>query len=157
MDNTIFYVIGDTPSTRLAVADAIAQMTDAKVIHAPDIYAPIFPLLASSKLADIPDAAWEQVDVVRGAILKTIETLSPRNWNFVFTHAGFDIPADVGVYRTIRDMAKRRGSRFQPARLTGGGSKRPLLTFDEANGIDLDAAMPPAEASKAIVITATGG
>jgi hypothetical protein len=58
-------------------------------------------LLESARPADVPDGAWAQVDAVRTAILTTIETLSPKSWSFVFTHAGLDIPADIGVYRTV--------------------------------------------------------
>ena len=134
MDNTIFYLIGNTAAARLEVAQEIAALAGAKVVDSQDIYAPIFNLLESPKPADVPDAAWAQVDAMRAAILKTVETLSPGNWNFVFTHAGIDIPADVGVYRSVRNMAKRRGSRFLPATLTGAKAQR-LLRFDEADAL----------------------
>lgn len=155
MNNTIFYLIGHPDLPKPEVAAAIAALTGAKVVNAQDIYAPIFRLLDDPNPAALPDAAWEQIDVVRGAVLKTIETLSPKDWNFVFTHAGFDIPADVGVYRTVRDMAKRRSARFLPARLLGGKSKRPLLKFDESNVVEVDLEhTAPAEAAKAIVAAA---
>jgi hypothetical protein len=154
MDNTIFYLIGNTAAARLAVAQEIAALTGAKVVDSQDIYAPIFNLLESPKPADVPDAAWAQVDAVRAAILKTVETLSPENWNFVFTHAGIDIPADVGVYRSVRNMAKRRGSRFLPATLTGAKAQR-LLRFDEADALTVDMTDgPPVDAAKAIVAAA---
>jgi hypothetical protein len=154
MDNTIFYLIGNTAAARLAVAQEIAALTGAKVVDSQDIYAPIFNLLESPKPADVPDAAWAQVDAVRAAILKTVETLSPGTWNFVFTHAGIDIPADVGVYRSVRNMAKRRGSRFLPATLTGPKAQR-LLRFDEADALTVDMTdRPPADAAKAIVAAA---
>jgi hypothetical protein len=154
MDNTIFYLIGNTAAARLEVAQEIAALAGAKVVDSQDIYAPIFNLLESPKPADVPDAAWAQVDAVRAAILKTVETLSPENWNFVFTHAGIDIPADVGVYRSVRNMAKRRGARFLPATLTGPKAQR-LLRFDEADALTVDMTdRPPADAAKAIVAAA---
>lgn len=154
MNNTIFYVIGTTPTVRLALAQEIVALTGAKIVDSQAIYEPIFPLLASSKIPDIPDAAWDQVDVVRGAILKTIETLSPKDWSFVFTHAGFDIPADIRVYRTVRDMASRRGSAFAPVTLTGE-KPQTLLTFDGANAFAVDTtAMSPQEAAARIVASA---
>jgi hypothetical protein len=154
MDNTIFYLIGNTAAARLEVAQEIAALAGAKVVDSQDIYAPIFNLLESPKPADVPDAAWAQVDAVRAAILKTVETLSPENWNFVFTHAGIDIPADVGVYRSVRNMAKRRGARFLPAALTGPKAQR-LLRFDEADALTVDMTdRPPADAAKAIVAAA---
>ena len=154
MNNTILYLIGNTAAARLAVAQEIAALTGARIVDSQDIYAPIFNLLESPKPADVPDAAWAQVDAVRAAVLKTIETLSPKDWNFVFTHAGIDIPADVGVYRSVRDMAKRRGARFLPLTLTGAKVQR-LLTFDEADALAVDmTALPPADAAKRIVAAA---
>ena len=154
MNNTILYLIGNTAAARLAVAQEVAALTGAKVVDSQDIYAPIFGLLESPKPADVPDAAWAEVDAVRAAILKTIETLSPRSWSFVFTHAGIDIPADVGVYRTVRDMAMRRGAQFLPVSLTGAKAQR-LLSFDETDALTLDmTALPPADAAKRIVAAA---
>lgn len=157
MDNTIFYLLGNTAAARLAVAQEVAALTGAKVVDSQDIYAPIFGLLESPKPADVPDAAWAQVDAVRAAILKTIETLSPKTWSFVFTHAGIDIPADVGVYRSVRDMAKRRGSQFLPVTLTGPKAQR-LLRFDEPDALTLDmTALTPADVAKVIFEAAKRG
>ena len=155
MNNTIFYLIGHPGVGKRDVAHEIAALTGARIVDSQDIYNPIFNLIEHDHPADMPDAVWGQVDAVRAAILKTIETMSPKEWNFVFTHAGFDIPADVGVYRTVRDTAKRRGTRFQPVRLLGGKSKRPLLTFDETNALDLDVtSISPHDAANAIVAAA---
>ena len=156
MDNTIFYVVGDSAATRLAVAERIAVLTGAKVIDGQAVYAPIFNVIEHDHPADMPSAVWTQIDAVRGAILTTIETMSPKAWNFVFTHAGFDIPADIGVYRSVRDVATRRDARFQPARLLGGVSKKPLLRFDEATAIDVDIAnKAPTDAAQVIVAAAS--
>jgi hypothetical protein len=154
MDNTIFYLIGNTAAARLAVAEELAALTGARIVDSQDIYAPIFNLLATQKPADVPDAAWAEVDAVRAAVLKTIETLSPKDWNFVFTHAGIDIPADIGVYRSVRDMAKRRGARFQPVTLIADVPKK-LLRFDEADALFLNAReVQPRDAATRIVAAA---
>ena len=157
MNNTIFYLIGRADAGKADVAREIGVLTGARIIDAKDITAPIFNLVDHDHPADMPDAVWDEVDAVRAAILRTIETMSPRDWNFVFTHAGADIPADAGVYHGVRDMAARRGARFQPARLLGAASKHPLLKFDEPSAIDLDmASMTPVDAAKAIVAAAGG-
>lgn len=153
MNNTIFYLIGTTPSLRLDLAEQIAALTGAKIVDSQAVYAPIFPLLASSKLSDVPDAAWDQIDVVRGAILTTIETLSPQDWSFVFTHAGLDIPADVRVYRTVRDMAERRDSRFVPVVLIGEKPQK-LLAFEEGHAISVDTTALSQEAAAARIVAA---
>ena len=155
MNNTIFYLIGHPDVAKPEVAREIAALTGARIVDSQDIYDPIFNLVPHDHPADMPDAVWAEVDAVRAAVLKTIETMSPRDWNFVFTHAGFDIPADIGVYWTVRETARKRGATFQPVRLLGGKSKRPLLTFDEATALDIDlATTSPAEAAKTIVAAA---
>ena len=57
MDNTIFYVIGDTAATRLAVAEGIAALTGARIVDSQAVYAPIFNLVEHDPPADMPDAA----------------------------------------------------------------------------------------------------
>lgn len=154
MNNTIFYLIGTKPSLRLAIAEEIAARTGARIVDSQALYGPIFNVVEQRKPAEMPDGVWEQIDVVRGAVLKAIETQSPKDWNFVFTHAGLDIPADVGVYRAVRDTARRRGSRFVPVTLTGAQAQR-LLRFDEADALTLDmTAATPADAVKRIVASA---
>lgn len=155
MNNTILYLIGNTAAARLAVAQEVAALTGAKVVDSQDIYAPIFGLLESQKPSDVPDGAWDQVDAVRAAILKTIEALSPKSWNFVFTHAGIDIPADIGVYRTVRDMAARRGARFLPVTLKAEKPQR-LLRFDEADALTVEVTAVSAQDAAAGIVAAGG-
>jgi hypothetical protein len=152
MNNTIFYLIGDSNTGRAAVAREVAARTDARIVDSQDIYAPIFDLVDRSSPAHVPDGVWAQVDAVREAILVTIETMSPTEWSFVFAHAGLDIPADVGVYRRVRATALRRKARFRPVRLLHGATKHALLAFDEADALDLDiSATTPAAAAERIV------
>jgi len=133
MNNTFIYLIGETPARRRAVAEAIAAATGARIVDSEAIYAPIFNVVDSSHPMDLPDTVWAGVDAVRNAVLATIETAAPKNWSFVFTHAGYDIPADLGVYKTVRETAQRRGARFVPATLMSAPSKRALLKFDESD------------------------
>jgi hypothetical protein len=60
------------------------------------------------------------------------------------------------VYRTVRDMAKRRGSQFLPVTLAGDPPKQ-LLRFDEGNALTIDAAdrLPAKEAAARIVAAAS--
>lgn len=155
MNNTFIYLIGETPARRLAVADAIAAATGARIVDSEAIYAPIFNVVDSAHPMDLPDTVWAGVDAVRNAVLATIETAAPKDWSFVFTHAGYDIPPDVGVYRTVRETAQRRGARFVPATLTSAPSKRPLLKFEEGDALVLGEA--DAERVAARIVAAAGG
>jgi hypothetical protein len=155
MNNTIFYLIGATAALRTAIAKQTGALTGARIVDTPDIYAPIFNVIEHDRLADLPDAVWAEIDAVRAAVLRTIETLSPKDWSFVFTHAGFDIPADIGVYRMIRATAKRRGARFVPVTL-GAGSQKRLLAFDEPSQT-IDVGSQSAEAAARQIAAAVGG
>ena len=135
MNNTFISLIGDSPARRLAVAEAIAAATDARIVNSEALYAPIFNVVDSAHPMDLPDTVWAGVDAVRNAVLATIETASPKDWSFVFTHAGYDIPADVGVYRLVRKTAEARGARFVPVMLASAPSKRALLRFDENDAL----------------------
>jgi len=154
MNNTVIYLIGHSPAARLAVAQAIAAATGSRIVDSQALYAPVFNVVDHADPATLPDSVWAGVDAVRGAVLRTIETASPKDWSFVFTHAGFDIPADVGVYRTVRATAAKRGARFVPVTLTGGASKRPLLRFEENEALAV-ASEPVAAAADRIVAAAT--
>lgn len=155
MNNTFIYLIGEGPARRLAVAEAIAAATGARVVDSEALYAPIFNVVDHTHPMDLPDSVWAGVDAVRNAVLATIETAAPKDWNFVFTHAGYDIPADVGVYHTVRETAKARGARFLPVTLAVAPSKRALLKFDESEAL----AIAEADIEKAAVaiVAAAGG
>lgn len=150
MNNTIVYLIGAAATDRQAVARAIGELTGARVVDTQDIYAPIFNVVPHDHVADLPDAVWAGVDAVREAVLHTIETVSPKDWSFVFTHAGLAIPADVGVYRRVRAAAEARGAKFLPVTLTGGTKK--LLAFDEPNAMTAAPGDPAAAARRIVAV-----
>ena len=154
MNNTIFYLIGATAALRTAVAKELGALAGARVVDTPDIYAPIFNVVVHDHIADLPDGVWTEIDAVRGAVLHTIETLSPKDWSFVFTHAGLGIPADVGVYRTVKATATKRTARFVPVTLTAGKQQK-LLTFDEpSQTVDVGSQSPEAAAQQ--IVSAAG-
>ena len=179
MNNTIFYLVGHAGVGKLTIAREIGALTGAKVIDNHYVNNPIFNLIDLYRPTGLPEEVWVQVDAVRDAILKTIASLSPREWSFVFTHVGLDIPGDIGVYHAIRETAVKRGARFQPVRLTctieehvqriaaperramlkdvspdnaRKDSRKPLLRFDEPHALDLDVtSLSPREAAEAII------
>jgi hypothetical protein len=155
MNNTFIHLIGETPARRLAVAEAIAAATGARVVDSEAIYAPIFNVVDSSHPMNLPDAVWAGVDAVWNAVLATIGTASPKDWSFVFTHAGYDIPPDVSVYHLVRTTADARGARFVAAALMSTPSKRALLKFEEREAL----AVAEADAGRAAarIVAAAGG
>jgi hypothetical protein len=60
----------------------------------------------------------------------------------------------MGVYRTVRAAAKRRGARFVPGTLTSAPSKRAHLKFDEPDALGIAEADAGRAAAK--IIAAAG-
>jgi predicted kinase len=117
MNNTIFYLIGHAGVGKLTTAKAISAMTGARIIDNHYINNPIFNLIEMYRQEPLPVEVWNRVAEIRHAILETVAELSPREWSFVFTHVAFEEAEDIAIYRAVRDVAARRGARFQPVRL----------------------------------------
>jgi hypothetical protein len=61
---------------------------------------------------------WDRVREVGAAIRKTITTLSPPDWSFVFTNYVADTAADRAAYPRLAECASARASVFVPVCLT---------------------------------------
>lgn len=165
MDNTIFFLIGHAGVGKLTTARAISALTGAKIVDNHTVNNPIFNLIELYQPHPLPREVWDRIAEVRRAIFETVAELSPRDWSFIFTLVAFEQPEDVAVYRAIREVAKRRGAKFQPVRLlcdieelsrrivsperrillkdTSADNARrdrmkPLMRFDEPNALDID-------------------
>ena len=183
MDNTIFLLTGHAGVGKLTVAREIAALTGARVIDNHYVNNPIFGLIELSGEKPLPEAVWSHVGAVRRAVHETIVTLSPPEWSFVFTLVAYDDKPRVrDIFNDIREVARRRGARFQPVRLICEVEElrrriampgrreqlkdispdsalenfaHPLLTLDDARAIDLDVTnMPAKEATRRIVAAA---
>jgi len=118
MKNAVFYLIGPPGVGKYTVGRIIAERTAAKLVDNHYSINPIFALIEQDGRTPLPAQVWQQVGKVRSAVLETIGTLSPRDWNFVFTHAASDDPSDAGTCREILSAAERRGARMIVARLS---------------------------------------
>jgi hypothetical protein len=183
MNNTIFYLIGHAGVGKLTPAKAIDAMTGARIIDNHYVNNPIFNLIELYRPEPLPAGVWNRIAEIRHAILETVADLSPRQWSFVFTHVAFEEAEDVAIYRAVRDVAARRGARFQPVRLRCNidelsrriasperrsllkdtsqenaqrDGKIPLLRFEEPHALDIDTTnLRPDEVAETIVIAAT--
>ena len=117
MKNAVFYLIGPPGVGKYTVGKIIAKRTAAKLVDNHYAINPIFGLIEQDGRTSLPAQVWPQVGKVRSAVLETIATLSPRDWNFVFTHAASDDPSDAGTCREILSTAERRGASVIVARL----------------------------------------
>ena len=129
MKNAVFYLIGPPGVGKYTVGWIIAARTGARLVDNHYAINPIFALIEQDGCTPLPDRLWEQVGKVRSAVLETVATLSPREWNFIFTHAASDDPSDAATCAEILSVAERRGARVIVARLhcTGDELARRVL------------------------------
>jgi tRNA uridine 5-carbamoylmethylation protein Kti12 len=83
---------------------------------------PIFRLVAEDGVTPLPAEVRERVREVRAAVTQTIESLSPGDWSFIFTHV-VDTPNDLEWIERLASLAERRRARFVVVRV--------LCEFDE--------------------------
>jgi hypothetical protein len=117
MKNAVFYLIGPPGVGKYTVGKIIAERTAAKLVDNHYSINPIFGLIEQDGRTPLPTQIWPLVGRVRSAVLETIATWSPRDWNFVFTHAASDDPSDALTCREILSVAERRGASVIVARL----------------------------------------
>jgi len=117
MKNTVFYLIGPPGVGKYTVGKIVAERAGAKLVDNHYSINPIFGLIEQDGRTPLPAQVWPQVGKVRSAVLETIATLSPRDWNFIFTHAASDDPSDAETCREILSTAERRSAKVMVARL----------------------------------------
>jgi hypothetical protein len=111
----VIYLVGFASTGKLTIARELASLLKAKIADNHWVNNPIFGLLETDGKTKLPEAVWNLVDAVHD----TIATLSPREWNFIFTHAGCeDEPGDHEIFASILNVAERRRALRIPVRLT---------------------------------------
>jgi hypothetical protein len=78
---------------------------------------PVLGLLRQDGITPLPSVVWDRVSEIREAVARTIESLSPVEWSFIFTHV-IDNLADEGWVERLRLVAESRASRFIVVRLS---------------------------------------
>jgi deoxyadenosine/deoxycytidine kinase len=129
MQNTMIYLIGFAGVGKYTIAKAIAELMAGtlevcKIVDNHYVLNPIFNLIAEDGITPLPAQVWDAALQVRLAVLATIEHVSPRDWNFVFTNElvedGLAVDSDgsnLMLYSQIFKVAQARGAHFVPVRL----------------------------------------
>lgn len=118
MANQFIYIIGPPGVGKYTVASALAAKMPAKLVDNHYWLNPIFGVIQQDGITPISKEAWDQVKQVRTAVMETIATLSPYDWNFVFTLAFVDNPRDNEIAKELFEAANRRGAEIIIVRLT---------------------------------------
>ncbi len=110
------YLIGYFGIGKYSLANALSELEDFKIIDNHYVLNPIFSLLKNDGITPLPPLTWHFASEIRQAVLGTIQFLSPKDWNFIFTN---DLTEDAGSHQLFDDVAKIVTSR--------GGTLIPVL------------------------------
>jgi hypothetical protein len=119
---TCLYLIGYPGAGKYTVSQELIRLTerDMHFVLVDNHYTNnvIFSLLATDGKTSLGAQVWDKVHQVSKAVLETIESLSPREWSFVFTNVLVDNADDAALYERISAVAAARESHFVPVTLT---------------------------------------
>src|SRR6478735_41612 len=101
MKNLFVYLVGPPGVGKYTIGTILAERLPAVLIDNHYWLNPVFRLVRQDRVTPLPEAVWPIVNQVRAAVLETVATLSPRDWNFITTHAATNDPDDVGIARQI--------------------------------------------------------
>jgi chloramphenicol 3-O-phosphotransferase len=119
MNSAIIYLIGFAGCGKLTIARTIQSAFDCTLIDNHRINNVIFSLLDTDGNSRLPDKVWENVGLVRAAVLDTIRHLTKPGRSFIFTNELLE--GDVRARKVlveIAELAHMRDALFLPVRLT---------------------------------------
>ena len=118
MNGVIVYLFGFAGCGKLTIAKALRSEFDCILVDNHYINNVIFFLLDSDGNSKLPDQVWEQVGLVRAAVLNTIRHLSRPGRSFVLTNELLEGESRAeDVFQAIAKVAADRGAFFLPVRL----------------------------------------
>jgi hypothetical protein len=112
------YIVGPPGVGKYTIGRLLAEQLGCRLVDNYYWCNVIFSLVKEDGITPLPKGIWPLVGQVRSAVLKTIGEFSPPDWSFIFTHSALDDPAEVKVFREIKEVAERRGSRLVVVRLS---------------------------------------
>jgi hypothetical protein len=118
----LFLLIGFSGTGKLTVAKTlrdrlVARGEQVRLVDNHYVNNPIFQLIDVDGVRALPSGTWDRVGEVRDAVVRTVETLSPKDWSFIFTNDLIDRPEERAWVDRLAGLAKGRDSVFIPVRL----------------------------------------
>lgn len=116
--NTFFHLVAFPGVGKYTIAKVLQPLVDAKIVDNHLINNALFSLIDLNAPA-LPDAIWQQTQKVREAVFHTIETMSPMEYNFIFTNAiNADDTYDQNILNSVMNLAAKRNATYIPVRLS---------------------------------------
>jgi hypothetical protein len=121
---TVFYLFGFPGTGKYTVAKSMERLVRAdggRLVVVDNHYMnnPIFGVLDIDGVTPLDPIVWERTGEIVEAVLRTIETLSPASWSFVFTnYLQHGAEPDHRLFDRVAKVAVVRGNAFLPVRLT---------------------------------------
>ncbi len=94
------------------VASHLAVLLDGVLVDNQLINIPLLTLFKWDGKVQLPKEIWVRANLIREAVLGTIEDLAPASNSYVFTNVLKDDEEGASHYDRIRSLAQRRGSLF---------------------------------------------
>lgn len=118
MNGVIVYLIGFAGSGKLTIAKEIQARYDCILVDNHSINNVIFALLDLDGRTPLPSKVWDNVLLVRSAVLDTIRHLAKPGRSFLFTNELLDgEERDRKAFLDIAELARDRSALFLPVRL----------------------------------------
>jgi hypothetical protein len=118
MNGIIMYLIGFAGCGKLTIAKAIQSRYDCILVDNHRINNVIFSLIDPDGSTRLPERVWDNVELIRSAVLDTIRHLAKPGRNFIFTNELLEgKERDQKAFLDIAQLARDRNALFLPVRL----------------------------------------
>ena len=123
MTAAIVHLIGFPAAGKFTIAKELARQADSHFVVIDNHFTAnvIFGVMEVDGFRVLPREVWDRVEEVREAVFRTIETLSPTDWSFVFTNVLSEgDPRDAAAVVRLSQLARATNRRYLPVRLHCG-------------------------------------
>ena len=120
MTAAIVHLIGFPAAGKYTIAKELERQADSHIVVIDNHFTAnvIFGVMDVDGIRRLPEEVWDRVEEVREAVFRTIETLSPADWSFVFTNVLSEgEPRDAAAVDRLSRLASATNRRYLPVRL----------------------------------------